>query len=102
MIQEAVQDDPPPVAPVPAEPSAPVAPAVVEPLIAPTVVEPSVEPSVAAAPDMDISLDDLLSEFKDDACADCGADMIGDDHKTCNCGKTVVHRFCFKLCPDCN
>ena len=104
VIQEAVLDDPPPVAPVP-EPSAPVetvAPAVVEPLIGPTVVEPSVEPSVAAAPYMDISLDDLLSEFKDDACADCGVDMVGDNRKTCNCGKTVVHRFCFKLCPDCN
>ena len=56
-----------------------------------------------------VACDDMLDSFiiciqvnfNLDACADCGDDMVGDDLKTCNCGKTVVHRFCFKLCELC-
>ena len=49
----------------------------------------------------ELSLDELLNLSHSAACADCGDDMVGDDRKTCNCGKTVVHRFCFKLCEHC-
>jgi hypothetical protein len=49
----------------------------------------------------ELSLDELLNFGHLDACADCGDEIVGDDRKTCNCGKTVVHRFCFKLCEHC-
>jgi hypothetical protein len=56
-----------------------------------------VEPASPA----ELSLDELLNLGNLDACADCGDEIVGDDRKTCNCGKTVVHRFCFKLCEHC-
>ena len=48
----------------------------------------------------ELLLDELLNLGKLDTCADC-TDALGADRKTCNCGKTTVHRFCFKLCEHC-
>lgn len=50
----------------------------------------------------ELLLDELISLSESDACADCGDGTVGDDRMTCNCGMTVVHRFCFKLCEHCN
>ena len=53
-----------------------------------------------AEPPGELLFDELL-DLSLEACADCGDEMVGDDRKACNCGRTVVHRFCLKLCEHC-
>ena len=46
-----------------------------------------------------LSIDEFLNI---DTCADCKDDILDDDFKTCSCGTTVLHAFCFKICAHCS
>ena len=61
-----------------------------------------VVPASSTEPLNDMGLDAFLNFINDDTCAACNDDIIGDDRVFCNCGNTVVHPLCFKLCKECS